>query len=200
MNAPQCYVIPTLPVLLTSGLCLWYRQMYPQTRYRSYLIEFPTINLLTSFNQSVTSEHADLLMSSCSNLTYRHQPRRLVPATSRLQLLWAELHSQFLFKGTWYKDVGESEGIAPYILNLYSIELKAQFHAAATLTPRNTYPMPLGWEISWVAEAGWDLTWRDRHYCVWNRTPSFGNSACSLITILTEIFRGGDYIYRLIWH
>ena len=43
--------------------------------------------------------------------------------------------------------MGGSEGIAPYILNLYSIGLNAQFHAAATLTPRNTYPMPLGWEI-----------------------------------------------------
>ena len=52
-------------------------------------------------------------------------------------------YTKLLKNGTRYKDVGESEGIAPYILNLYWIEPNAQFHAAATLTPRNTYPMPL---------------------------------------------------------
>ena len=43
--------------------------------------------------------------------------------------------------------MGGSEGIAAYILNLYSVGLNAQFYAAVTLTPRNTYPMSLGWEI-----------------------------------------------------
>jgi len=52
-----------------------------------------------------------------------------------------------------------------------------------------------GWEINWIAETGWDLTWRDSSCSVCNRTPSFGNLACSLITILTEMLRGGDFIY-----
>ena len=106
-------------------------------------------------------------------------------------------YTKLLNKGTRHKDQGQSEGIAPYIPNLYSIELNTQFHAAATLTSRNKHPMPLGWEISWIAEPGWDLTWRGSSCSVWNRTPSFGNLACSLITILTEIFRDGDSTHNL---
>jgi len=51
---------------------LLFRHMYLETYHSSCLTEFPAVNFLTSFNQSETTEHSAILLSSCSNLTYRH--------------------------------------------------------------------------------------------------------------------------------
>jgi len=72
--------------------------MYLETYHSRCLIEFPAVNFLTSFNRSETTEHASIQRPSCSNLPYRHEPRRLVPTISWLQLLWRELQFLFLYK------------------------------------------------------------------------------------------------------